>query len=78
LVVALYSRTEGYYILTNLFSFISNEIDFDFELELLHVYRTPHPRLIYSLRSILLFANTDVSRHILVVLAKSNMGWREY
>jgi hypothetical protein len=36
----------------------------------------------YSLRPILLFANTDVSRHILVVetsvLAKSNMGRREY
>jgi hypothetical protein len=36
----------------------------------------------YSLRSIILFANTNVSRHILVVdtsiLAKSNMGRREY
>jgi hypothetical protein len=36
----------------------------------------------YSLRPIILFANVDVSRHILVVdtsvLAKSNMGWREY
>jgi hypothetical protein len=36
----------------------------------------------YSLRSIILFANIDVSRHILVVdtsvLAKSNMGRREY
>jgi hypothetical protein len=33
-------------------------------------------------RSIILFANIDVSRHILVIntsiLAKSNMGWREY
>jgi hypothetical protein len=37
--------------------------------------------LFYSLRPIILFANTDVSRHILVidtsVLAKSNMGRRE-
>jgi hypothetical protein len=36
----------------------------------------------YSLRSILLFVNTDISRHILVVdisvSAKSNMGRREY
>jgi hypothetical protein len=36
----------------------------------------------YSLRPIILFANTDVSRHILVVdtsvFAKSNMGRREY
>jgi hypothetical protein len=36
----------------------------------------------YSLRLILLFANTNVSRHILVidifVLAKSNMGRRKY
>jgi hypothetical protein len=36
----------------------------------------------YSLRSIILFTNLDVSRHILVVdtsvLAKSNMGRREY
>jgi hypothetical protein len=36
----------------------------------------------YSLRSIILFANIDVSRHILVVdtsvLAKSNLDWREY
>jgi hypothetical protein len=36
----------------------------------------------YSLRSIILFANIDVSRHILVidtsVFAKSNMGQREY
>jgi hypothetical protein len=36
----------------------------------------------YSLRPIFLFANIDVSRHILVVdtsvLAKSNMGRREY
>jgi hypothetical protein len=48
-----------------------------------------HPRLLdtaqyypYSLRPIILFANTDVSRHILVVdtsvLAKSNMDRREY
>jgi hypothetical protein len=39
-------------------------------------------QICYSLRPILLFANTDVSRHILVVgtsvLAKSNMGRREY
>jgi hypothetical protein len=38
--------------------------------------------MLYSLRPILLFANIDVSRHILVVdtsiLAKSNMGRREY
>jgi hypothetical protein len=38
--------------------------------------------IIYSLRSIILFANMDVSRHILVVdtsvFAKSNMGRREY
>jgi hypothetical protein len=37
---------------------------------------------LYSLRSIILFANMDVSRHILVidtsVLAKSNMDRREY
>jgi hypothetical protein len=37
--------------------------------------------LFYSLRPIILFANIDVSRHILVidisVLAKSNMGRRE-
>jgi hypothetical protein len=37
---------------------------------------------IYSFQSILLFVNIDVSRHILVidisVLAKSNMGRREY
>jgi hypothetical protein len=37
---------------------------------------------IYSLWPILLFANTDISRHILVVgisiLAKSNMNRREY
>jgi hypothetical protein len=36
----------------------------------------------YSLRPVLLFANMDVSRHILVVdtsiLVKSNMGQREY
>jgi hypothetical protein len=36
----------------------------------------------FSLRPILLFANIDVSRHILLidtsVLAKSNMGRREY
>jgi hypothetical protein len=36
----------------------------------------------YFLRLILLFANTDVSRHILVVdisiLVKSNMDWKEY
>jgi hypothetical protein len=36
----------------------------------------------YSLRPILLFANIDVSRHILVIdtsiLEKSNMGPREY
>jgi hypothetical protein len=36
----------------------------------------------YSLRPILLFASMDVSRHILVldtsILAKSNMGRREY
>jgi hypothetical protein len=36
----------------------------------------------YSFRLILLFANTDVSRHILVVdistLVKSNMDWKEY
>jgi general stress protein CsbA len=36
----------------------------------------------YSLRSIILFANVDVSRYILIidtsVLAKSNMGRREY
>jgi hypothetical protein len=36
----------------------------------------------YSLRPIILFANIDVSRHILVVdtsiLIKSNMGRREY
>jgi hypothetical protein len=36
----------------------------------------------YSLRPILLFANKNVSRHILVldtsILAKSNMGRREY
>jgi hypothetical protein len=36
----------------------------------------------YSLRSIILFANIDVSRHILMidtsVLAKSNMNRREY
>jgi hypothetical protein len=36
----------------------------------------------YSLRPIILFANIDVSRHILVVdtsvLVKSNMGRREY
>jgi hypothetical protein len=36
----------------------------------------------YSLRPIILFANTDVSRHILVVdtsvFMKSNMGRREY
>jgi hypothetical protein len=40
------------------------------------------PQKEYSLRSIILFANVDVSRHILVedtsVLAKSNMGRREY
>jgi hypothetical protein len=37
--------------------------------------------ILYFLRPILLFANTDVSRHILVidifVLAKSNMGRRD-
>jgi hypothetical protein len=37
---------------------------------------------LYSLRPIILFANVDVSRYILVVdtsvLAKSNMGRREY
>jgi hypothetical protein len=36
----------------------------------------------YSLRPIILFTNMDVSRHILMVdtsvLAKSNMGRREY
>jgi predicted CDP-diglyceride synthetase/phosphatidate cytidylyltransferase len=36
----------------------------------------------YSLWSIILFTNIDVSRYILVVdtsvLVKSNMGWREY
>jgi hypothetical protein len=36
----------------------------------------------YSLRPIILFANIDVSKHILViyvfVFAKSNMGTREY
>jgi hypothetical protein len=35
----------------------------------------------YSLRPILPFANTDVSKHILVLdiseFMKSNMGWRE-
>jgi hypothetical protein len=39
-------------------------------------------RCSYSLRPIILFANIYVSRHLLVVdtsvLAKSNMGWREY
>jgi phosphoglycerol transferase MdoB-like AlkP superfamily enzyme len=39
-------------------------------------------QLMYSLRSIILFANIDVSRYILVVdisvLAKSDMGRREY
>jgi hypothetical protein len=39
------------------------------------------PERCYSLRSILLFANMDVFRHILVIdtsiLAKSNMGQRE-
>jgi hypothetical protein len=39
-------------------------------------------KLYYSLRSIILFVNIDVSRYILVVdtsvLAKSNMGRREY
>jgi hypothetical protein len=38
--------------------------------------------MLYSLRPIIVFANIDVSRHILVVdtsvLAKSNMGRREY
>jgi hypothetical protein len=38
-------------------------------------------KVIYSLRPIILFANMDVSRHILVidtsVLAKSKMGRRE-
>jgi hypothetical protein len=37
---------------------------------------------LYSLRPLILFANIDVSRHILMVdtsvLAKSNMGRREY
>jgi hypothetical protein len=40
-----------------------------------------HTIIYYSLRPIILFANIDVSRHILVidisVLAKSNMGRRE-
>jgi hypothetical protein len=40
------------------------------------------PKLYYSLRPIILFANMDISRYILVVdtsiLAKSNMGRREY
>jgi hypothetical protein len=39
-------------------------------------------KVCYSLRPIILFANMDVSRHILVVdtfvFAKSNMGRREY
>jgi hypothetical protein len=39
-------------------------------------------RRIYSLRSVILFANVDVSRYILVidasVLAKCNMGRKEY
>jgi hypothetical protein len=49
-----------------------------------HVISVQYPcqNCIYSLRPILLFTNTDVSRHILVidtsVLAKSNMGRREY
>jgi hypothetical protein len=38
--------------------------------------------MLYSLRSIILFAKVDVSRHILVIdtsiFAKSNMGRREY
>jgi hypothetical protein len=43
---------------------------------------TTYFKLRYSLRPIIPFANIDVSRHILVidtsVLAKSNMGRREY
>jgi hypothetical protein len=39
-------------------------------------------KIVYSLQPIILFANIDVSRHILVVdtslLAKGNMDWREY
>jgi hypothetical protein len=39
-------------------------------------------KYVYSLRPILPFTNTDVSRHILVldtsVFAKGNMGRREY
>jgi hypothetical protein len=39
-------------------------------------------QILYSLRSIILFAKVDVSRHILVVdtfvFVKSNMGRREY
>jgi hypothetical protein len=38
--------------------------------------------LYYSLRSIIFFINTDVSRYILIIdisiLVKSNMGRREY
>jgi hypothetical protein len=44
-----------------------------------HFHRIKHR---YSLRPIILFANIDVSRHILVVdtfvFAKSNIGRREY
>jgi hypothetical protein len=40
------------------------------------------PPVIYSLGSIILFANVDISRYILIivtsVLAKSNMDQREY
>jgi hypothetical protein len=42
----------------------------------------PNGMFMYSLRPILLFASTDISRYILVVdtsvLVKSIMGWREY
>jgi hypothetical protein len=41
-----------------------------------------YAKFYYSLRLIVLFANMNVSRHILVldtsILAKSNMGRREY
>jgi hypothetical protein len=44
--------------------------------------KEPDAEIYYSLRPIILFANADVSRHILVidtsVFVKSNMGRREY
>jgi hypothetical protein len=52
------------------------------KLKDLSIFNVLKAAFCYSLRPIILFANTDVSRHILVidtsVFAKSNMGRREY